>query len=549
MRKARIILLLIATMFLAGQGRWAQAAVPWQVEINPIIGSIGDTVTLTVSVHTGAGVPINNAKVVFSAEGAKAFYTVQDAQAKWQDPTSSVTIDSGFSHVNGGIYQQSVKLNQAGPVSIQVLTQDDVCMNETSAYVVGQQGYRVQVMPSSRLAPVSYHALGIAVHDELGKDVLDVDELRITAPGINMIIRTPQPTDFDGDGSPNGYLVSVNPAHIGEITIAAALGAKSYSDFTVYVLPPVVVSPVGSLTDFGAESLVMEGARLDADGKARPFLYRAKSESSRFTVGGSQLLTPTHQVTEWLIRHELGLTCQVTAGATSPKVWVEASFDGGQWVTVAELTVGAMTIELDKQVLVLGVTNWVSTRILNARGKPHAMAEVRLLNARGITDSSGEAALLVTPDKVGSYPVRVITGTSSYIGQNVSVVDSAPEDTRVVLSLGAAAPALGLDQPPVIVSGRMLLPFRWFGESILGASVDYYMEHGREVVTLAKQGVTVLLYIGDKYVDVNGQRVMLDAAPVVSGGRTLVPARFLAETFGYTVTWLSDTNEVVIEQR
>ena len=117
------------------------------------------------------------------------------------------------------------------------------------------------------------------------------------------------------------------------------------------------------------------------------------------------------------------------------------------------------------------------------------------------------------------------------------------------MQLGTPNIDLGLDQPPVLIGGRVLLPFRWFGEAVLGATVDYYIEQGREVITLERARTSIKLILGERGAYINGRGMLLDAAPIVSGGRTLVPARFLAETFGYKVTWLEETNQVIIEQR
>jgi len=47
-------------------------------------------------------------------------------------------------------------------------------------------------------------------------------------------------------------------------------------------------------------------------------------------------------------------------------------------------------------------------------------------------------------------------------------------------------------------------------------------------------------------VTVDGKATSVDAAPEVVNGRTFVPIRFIAETFGSTVTWLPETKGVTI---
>ncbi len=59
----------------------------------------------------------------------------------------------------------------------------------------------------------------------------------------------------------------------------------------------------------------------------------------------------------------------------------------------------------------------------------------------------------------------------------------------------------------------------------------------------------VELTLNSTIAKVNGVPVALDVAPFATGGRTLVPARFLAETFGYTVNWNPVNDEVTFTVR
>jgi len=56
----------------------------------------------------------------------------------------------------------------------------------------------------------------------------------------------------------------------------------------------------------------------------------------------------------------------------------------------------------------------------------------------------------------------------------------------------------------------------------------------------------IVLGIGSDIVTVDGKATTVDAAPEIVDGRTFVPIRFIAETFGSTVTWLPETKGVTI---
>lgn len=94
--------------------------------------------------------------------------------------------------------------------------------------------------------------------------------------------------------------------------------------------------------------------------------------------------------------------------------------------------------------------------------------------------------------------------------------------------------AIAFDQPPVMIAGRLLIPLRGVFER-LGAQVEWHPDTGR---VLARRGATVVvLQIGNRYALVDGRRVLLDVPPIIIGGRTLVPLRFVGEALGSGVDW------------
>jgi len=124
-----------------------------------------------------------------------------------------------------------------------------------------------------------------------------------------------------------------------------------------------------------------------------------------------------------------------------------------------------------------------------------------------------------------------------------------PAPVSHVIFIGRANPAIGLDVPANVRNGRLMVPFRWFGERILEATVDWRVVGAAEIVTLVKGNITVELTLNSTIATVNGTPVSLDVAAFATGGRTLVPARFLAETFGYNVIWNPADDSVTITKR
>ncbi|QSZ28189.1 hypothetical protein ACETAC_04905 [Aceticella autotrophica] len=90
------------------------------------------------------------------------------------------------------------------------------------------------------------------------------------------------------------------------------------------------------------------------------------------------------------------------------------------------------------------------------------------------------------------------------------------------------------DVSPFIENGRTMVPVRLFSEN-LGADVKW--DDAAQTVTIQGQDVSVKLTIGKNEAVVNGKNKILDVAPVVLSGRTIVPLRFIVEAFGADVKW------------
>lgn len=101
---------------------------------------------------------------------------------------------------------------------------------------------------------------------------------------------------------------------------------------------------------------------------------------------------------------------------------------------------------------------------------------------------------------------------------------------------------------PFISGGRMMVPFRFLGESI-GAKVSYATDPktGKVLtVTYELAGKTVQLVMGSKTAIVGEESVELDAPPQISGGKTYVPLRFVTAALGGTVDWNATEKKATI---
>lgn len=116
---------------------------------------------------------------------------------------------------------------------------------------------------------------------------------------------------------------------------------------------------------------------------------------------------------------------------------------------------------------------------------------------------------------------------------------TAEEPIQIYLD-GQALPS---DVPPVIAEDRTLVPMRTIFEA-LGYTVSW--DDVTKVVTGSKGNTTLLLQVGNEYLQKNDQSIRMDLAPQIVAGRTMVPLRAVAEATGAAVGWDQTTRTVTI---
>jgi len=102
---------------------------------------------------------------------------------------------------------------------------------------------------------------------------------------------------------------------------------------------------------------------------------------------------------------------------------------------------------------------------------------------------------------------------------------------------------LNFDVQPQLIGGRTMVPLRMIFES-MGATVDW--NNDTQTVIAFNEHYYVQATINDTNMKVNGENRILDIPPLLVDGRTLVPARFVAEAFGAEVEWDAKTSTVYI---
>ena len=98
--------------------------------------------------------------------------------------------------------------------------------------------------------------------------------------------------------------------------------------------------------------------------------------------------------------------------------------------------------------------------------------------------------------------------------------------------------------PPTIIDGRTMVPVRDIFEAC-GAEVNW--DSNTKTITGKKGNTTVVMQIDSNMLFINENVTEMDATPVIIDGRTLAPARYVAESFGGIVDWDAENKVVMID--
>lgn len=102
---------------------------------------------------------------------------------------------------------------------------------------------------------------------------------------------------------------------------------------------------------------------------------------------------------------------------------------------------------------------------------------------------------------------------------------------------------LAPDVAPILEDGRTLVPVRAIFEAI-GATVTW--DNDTRTATAIKGDITIKLTIDDTTAYVNDTPKTLDVPARLVSGRTLVPARFVAESMNAEVWWDDETKTAYV---
>ena len=173
--------------------------------------------------------------------------------------------------------------------------------------------------------------------------------------------------------------------------------------------------------------------------------------------------------------------------------------------------------------------------------------------------TGGSFKMSLTSNKVGNVTVQAIAKVTKveadkqgkdnqvvkyYTGTQIFAVGNGSAGDVVVMSINSNEIVINdakatIDAAPIVKNDRTFVPFRALAEAF-GAEVAY--DEATQAVTAELNGVKVVMTIGSATYTVNGAEKTMDVAPFINGSRTMVPVRFVAESFGIKVIPTYDEN-------
>lgn len=99
-------------------------------------------------------------------------------------------------------------------------------------------------------------------------------------------------------------------------------------------------------------------------------------------------------------------------------------------------------------------------------------------------------------------------------------------------------------ETPFVVDGVTLVPVRIITEAF-GAAVGW--DGKTQKITIDYNDTNIILTLEDKYAYINGKKIKLLAAPQLVNSTSMVPLRFISESFGAKVSFYDKPDRVVVE--
>jgi len=236
---------------------------------------------------------------------------------------------------------------------------------------------------------------------------------------------------------------------------------------------------------------------------------------------------------------------------------IQLSLPGGS----AFAAVPTVTVDGDLIIDKVSLTNDYNDLLITLKGSSTAPATIKISDIKVTADRTlpeGDFRLTLVGAYNGVLKSTSLTNTAQAFNEDTissvvigkCVTPAGEQGRSASFYIGSTIMNVNgsniiMDAAPYIKAGRTYVPVRYLGDA-LGATTAW--DEATKTVTVTKGDNTVVLVIGSTIAKVNGADVQMDVAPEITGvGRTMLPARWVAEGLGYQVGWNAALQQVVIQ--
>ncbi|HZG87378.1 stalk domain-containing protein [Paenibacillus sp.] len=243
---------------------------------------------------------------------------------------------------------------------------------------------------------------------------------------------------------------------------------------------------------------------------------------------------------------QLHLAYDFRAGDGATDLAAYAAFNGTAGIPLPD---GPIALELD--VFGDGQGGWLRAEFTDADGNVQRATIAEKVDWTGWRTVSVD----VTPYRAVSLKRLYVVSKAAIQGElvfddlNLLYPSKTGGGTSVALTVGKKDVVVGgqpqqLDVAPLIDRERTFVPVRFVVDA-LGGHVDW--DAADKKVTIRKGGHFVELWIGQTEMIADGARIGSDVSPMLRGGRTMLPLRFVSEQLGLNVVWDPATRGITIQ--
>lgn len=180
----------------------------------------------------------------------------------------------------------------------------------------------------------------------------------------------------------------------------------------------------------------------------------------------------------------------------------------------------------------------------------------KILNIRFAHDPIGYKILFIqfyakfiNPNSMHRFIIYII---SSLIIYNMFFISNDVYANAAEISIFVNGNEISTDVQPILIYGRVMVPARYIAES-LGAKVEWDPIKRAIIIYQSEEQKISFEEIEESTVSniriiINGQEIHTDVSAHNINGRVLVPARYIAEPLGASVSWDSHNKRVIINK-